>query len=108
AVVSTLIGLARARPVLVAVDDIQWLDPPSAGALDFVARRLDVNPVGLCLSQRVPSRVPLRLERALEARLRRLRIGPLSLGALHQLLRARLGQSFSRPALIRIERISGG
>ena len=33
--------LAEREPVVVAVDDVQWLDPSSAGALAFALRRLD-------------------------------------------------------------------
>ena len=35
-----LATLAERGPVLVAVDDVQWLDPASEGALAFAARRL--------------------------------------------------------------------
>ena len=38
ALVSTLHELSRAHPVLVAIDDVQWLDTPSAGALEFAAK----------------------------------------------------------------------
>jgi DNA-binding CsgD family transcriptional regulator len=37
---------ATARPVLLAVDDLPWLDRVSAGVLGFVARRLAGRPVG--------------------------------------------------------------
>ena len=40
ATTSVMIELATSSPVLVAVDDTQWLDPPSARVLDFAARRL--------------------------------------------------------------------
>ena len=33
-------ALAVREPLLIAIDDVQWLDPPSADALAFVARRL--------------------------------------------------------------------
>lgn len=49
------------------------------------------------------------MERALaDASVERLRVGPLSLAALHGLFRARLGRVFDRPTLVRIERVSGG
>ena len=44
----TLLGEAGGRrPLLVIVDDLQWLDRSSASALGFVARRLASLPVGL-------------------------------------------------------------
>jgi DNA-binding CsgD family transcriptional regulator len=52
---------------------------------------------------------PLGLDRAFPGeRLRRLRLGPLSIGATHRLLRERLGVSFPRPRLLEIHRTSGG
>jgi hypothetical protein len=32
--------LARAAPVLLVIDDVQWLDPPSQAAVGFAVRRL--------------------------------------------------------------------
>src|SRR6266702_3712880 len=46
-------SLAEQRPVLVAVDDVQWLDGPSADALAFAARRFDSMPVALLVARRV-------------------------------------------------------
>ena len=40
ALVGVLAALSEDRPVLVAVDDVQWLDPASGTAIAFVARRL--------------------------------------------------------------------
>lgn len=53
--VATLSLLARAaeeRPVLVAVEDLQWLDRESAAALAFAARRLHYDAVAFVLASR--------------------------------------------------------
>jgi hypothetical protein len=63
--VGLLSALRALGPVLVAVDDAQWLDRPSADALAFAARRLDAEPVGFLAARRSGS--GSGLERALEA-----------------------------------------
>jgi hypothetical protein len=98
---NALRALAVSQPLLVAVDDLQWLDPPSADALAFVARRLGSEAVRFLLAKRPGT--PSALERALEhIGLERLDVGPLSFGATRQLLFKRLGLSVSRQLLRRI------
>jgi hypothetical protein len=46
-VLSLVRRLSRSKPVLLAVDDVQWLDPASAVVLGLVARRLDGTGAGL-------------------------------------------------------------
>lgn len=48
---SMLEALARERPVLVAIDDLQWLDAPSRRVVEYFARRLPPG-VGLLASRR--------------------------------------------------------
>ncbi len=50
AVLSLLSGLARERPVLVVVDDAQWVDEATAHCLGFVARRVRTDPVVVLLT----------------------------------------------------------
>jgi len=102
--------LSERGPVLIAVDDIQWLDPSSSRALAFALRRLDASPVRVLLARRlVEGAHQSELERALGAdRLRQLVVGPLSVGALHRFLRDRLGTSFPRQTLLRLHERSGG
>jgi hypothetical protein len=78
--------LAEDGRVLVAVDDVQWLDPPTALVLEFVARRLAAEPVGLLVAERVAGerQAPLGLGRA-DLEVGRVPLGPLSTGALHRL-----------------------
>ncbi|GAA4261006.1 helix-turn-helix transcriptional regulator [Dactylosporangium darangshiense] len=45
ATLSLLADAAANRPVVVAVDDVQWLDRPTHEALAFVARRVGADPV---------------------------------------------------------------
>jgi DNA-binding CsgD family transcriptional regulator len=100
--------LSADSSVLLAVDDVQWLDSSSSSALAFALRRLDESRLFLLLARRVAENVqPSALERAL-GRVRQLTLGPLSLGAVHQLLRDRLGRPFARQTLLRIHERSGG
>ena len=108
---SVLAHLASSSPVVVAIDDVQWLDGATARVLEFAARRLEGRPVGFLLSLRTPSSnsAPLGLDRSLaDERLERVRVGALSAGALHQLIKARLGCTFSRAALLRIHSATEG
>jgi len=52
---SLLAELARERPVVVAADDLQWLDAPTARLLAFAARRLGGHRVGLLGTSRTPA-----------------------------------------------------
>jgi DNA-binding CsgD family transcriptional regulator len=115
AIAAGLLGALRALaggvPLLVAIDDVQWLDPSSEAALRFAIRRLRDEPVSVLLSMRAESGrpAPLDLERSLPAeRVARIRLGPLSMGAAHHLLRKELGVSFARPLLTRLHETSGG
>jgi DNA-binding CsgD family transcriptional regulator len=109
AVRTALQALAARTPLVLAVDDIQWLDPSSTSALAFALRRMAGDRVLLLLARRLVEGEPPGLERALEAEsVQRLPVGPLSVGALHRFLRDRLGRPFARQTLLRIHETSGG
>lgn len=95
---------------MVAIDDLQWLDRPSARVVDFCARRLGAG-IGLIASRRTgendawsaglagmgdPDRIEVR------------RVRPLGAGDLQRLLRARVRQPLERRWLTRIQEASGG
>lgn len=52
ATLSLLAAAAAERPVLVLVDDLQWLDTSSSEALLFAARRLDAEPLAMLFAER--------------------------------------------------------
>ena len=104
-------ALARQSPMLVGIDDVQWLDHPSERALAFVTRRLTDEPIGLLVTRRVegPAGVPLDFEQALpEGRLLRLRLGPLAPAEVDRLLVARLDAQLPTRSLAHLRRMSGG
>jgi DNA-binding CsgD family transcriptional regulator len=102
--------LGEGGPLVIAVDDVQWLDPASATVLAFALRRVEADSVLVLLARRLGEGAgPTELEQALEEeRVRRLGVGPLSVGALHRLLHDRLDRPFARQTLLRIHERSGG
>ena len=92
--------------MLVALDDIQWLDAGSAIVLAFAWRRLREAPVQLLATWRTGE--PARANLADGGRAQRLHVGPLSIGAVHRLLHARLDLVLARPALRRVHEVAGG
>jgi DNA-binding CsgD family transcriptional regulator len=111
AVRDALVLLARSRPVVLALDDIQWLDRSSADVLATALRRLLREPVRLLATLRsAPDLSPtLDLRQTFDdGRLRLATLEPLELGQLHRLLSARLGLELARPELQELRRISGG
>jgi DNA-binding CsgD family transcriptional regulator len=103
-------ALAIAAPVVLVIDDVQWLDAPTGLAVGFALRRLEAERVGLLCAQRTErpgAGPPLDLDRApFGAEV--LPLGGLSLGALHRLLSTRLGIPLSHPALRRVHAESAG
>lgn len=110
ATVSMLGLLAEERPLILAIDDTQWLDAASRRILEFAIRRLS-GPIGVLAAMRADpgESLPLGLARALpEERVRRVTVGPLSFAAVHHIIRDRVGLSLPRPTLSRIVTVAGG
>ena len=110
AFLTVLTIVSRADPLVIAIDDAQWMDQASKRALEFAFRRLPQR-VGVVVASRVehgPGR-PFDLEQALAPEsFERLVLGPLSLAALHHLIQSRLGLNLSRPMLVRVAEASSG
>ncbi len=111
AVLHVLRAAAAAKPLVVAIDDVPWLDEASTRALDFSIRRLDAGRVGFLLARRTVApdeSLPPWLAAAASDRLTSHEVRPLSVDDTDTLLRARLGLTLSRPVLRRLHAISGG
>jgi DNA-binding CsgD family transcriptional regulator len=107
---SVITKLTDESPVLLAIDDMQWLDTSTAHALAFAARRFPER-VGLLATVRADpesNAAVAWLQLPRPQRIRRVHVGPLTLGALHAVVTERLNRRFSRPTMVRIHQVSGG
>ncbi len=104
-------SLAETSPVMIVIDDLPWLDPPSARILSFVLRRMHREPLRLLAAARTggsDERLPLAVDGVPADMLDRLPVGPLSLGAIREILGTCLGIAPGRSVLVRLHEISGG
>lgn len=107
ALLGTLRSLSSRQPVLVAVDDVQWIDRASDDALAHAARRLGDDPVTFLLARRPGPRSAL--EGALSAdRREQVRVGGISLGATRHVLADRLGLRLPHHVLRRVYDVTLG
>jgi DNA-binding CsgD family transcriptional regulator len=100
AVRNVLRQTALAAPVVVAIDDVQWLDAASARALEFALRRLDADPIAVVATSRHGRTPAVDPTRAVpHPRLRRWTVGRLTRDEVARLLRARLELELAPAAL---------
>ena len=89
------LNLAAERPLLLAVDDLQWCDRPSLRFLAYLARRLEGSPILLAATLRsgeAGTDPTLLGELTGDAAAERLWPGPLSEAGVRDLVRERLGR----------------
>lgn len=108
AALNVIRSLAARTPVVLAVDDVQWLDEASTRVLEYVLRRLADEHVAVVVSVRDKEGDPAPLGLAGQDDLVHIRLGGLSMGALHRMVRSAFGLPLPRPTLIRLQRTSGG
>jgi len=94
-------ALTAGDPLLIAVDDGQWLDSASAEAVAYAARRLDGYPARFLVAKRPRASSLFEREHGPKG-LHRLSLGPLSFGAVQRLLAERLGLRLPRRVLRRV------
>jgi DNA-binding CsgD family transcriptional regulator len=108
AVLELLRGLAAERPVLLVLDDSQWIDEQSAGVLRFVARRLDAVPARVLAAERVAhGATPVRSDLCPPPSVERA-VPPLTQADVADILRSRFGAGVPRHRLERVYAASGG
>ena len=110
AFLSVIERLTDHGPLLLAIDDLQWLDQSTVHVIAFVARRL-AGPVGILATVRTEpdsdggtSWLQLPRPDAIE----RIAVRPLSSRALHTVVRDELGRPIPRAAMARIHQVSAG
>jgi DNA-binding CsgD family transcriptional regulator len=111
AVLTAIRALAAGAPVLLAVDDAQWLDHPSARTLAFVVRRLASTPARVAVVRRSGQATDWigELFRGVpEGRLDEIRLAPIGPGDMSRILRRTLGWAPAWPRIVRITELSGG
>jgi DNA-binding NarL/FixJ family response regulator len=89
--------VAARQPLLVAVDDVQWLDDASLSPILFALRRLKSDNARVLVSRLEGT--PSRLEKGLERGVESLELTGLTIGAIGRLLSERLGLMLSRRQL---------
>jgi DNA-binding CsgD family transcriptional regulator len=110
AFMSVIQALTERSPVLLAIDDVQWLDSSSRAAVEFAIRRMSGR-FGVMVTERTDSDQTVAASWLQVSRpdgIARIRVSPMSLGALHEVISARLGRSLPRPTMVRIAEVSGG
>ena len=126
ATVAAMRAEACDRPLVIAVDDSQWLDQPTARILAFLVRRLGGTRARVVVVRSLGA-LPLHpggdrsgagddpvtwseeLERAMpEGRFERLEVGPVDPSDLSQIMRRALGWAPAWPRVVRIAELSQG
>lgn len=97
------------RPLVIVVDDAQWADDPSLRALSFTMRRLQDDPVLLCIGCRDDGlrRLPAGLVR-LVGDGARVELGPLDRSAVGELAAHAYGRAVPAGAVARLHSHAGG
>ena len=109
-VLAALRALGERDAVVVAVDDLQWLDRETVAALAFAFRRLGDERVRLIAALRRDHgrALPALIESLPPERITRIQIGSLSVGTLHEVIRIHAGRTLPRPVLLRIHELTDG
>ncbi|MCP9275417.1 ATP-binding protein [Mycolicibacterium arenosum] len=107
---TSIVGsMAEQGPLLIAIDDVQWLDASTRAVIGFAARRLKGG-IGILVTERTGgvSHGSTHTWLQMSAGLASLLVRPMPFGTLHAVVQKRLGRSFAKSTMTRIHEISGG
>ena len=107
AVRDVLRALSAIGRVVIAIDDVQWLDASSAQALAFALRRLDDEPVALLATRRAGVDMSVDVATAMGDDREHITVDPLGEAELHRLFRLH-DVKLAPPVIRRVYEISGG
>ena len=111
AVMGAIRTLAEDRPVLIAIDDSQWLDYASSAALAYGIRRFRTEHIGLLLSRRSGLESVLLselLRSPAGERFTSIHVVALGKDELGRVVHEHLGRSLPRPLLVEVHEASAG
>ena len=107
AILRTLRRLTASRPTVLAIDDVQWLDPISVRSLRYALRRLEDQPIAVLATERSGPGDPLGPLLLPVDRTETLTVGALSIEAIRLVVAPVVG-AIPRPALELIQQMSAG
>ena len=103
--------VAASKPLVLAVDDLQWLDPSSARVLEFCARRMRDGHLGILASVRLgkgDADSPALQPAMPGGRLHRLTVGAMPLTELSRVIRSRSDADLPYPVVRRVHTAAAG
>ncbi len=97
-----------AQPLVVVLDDMQWVDAGSAQALRYALRRRHTGRFAVVMARRAGYEDAVVGGISASSGVEVMEVSPLSLGAIKVILAERLGVRLPLPQLIRLHEVSGG
>lgn len=102
--------LARQRPIVVGIDDAQWMDQPSQRVLAFVVRRLRTERVGFLIATRAARENSILddVEQDAGVRVVEQQVVALDTGQVDTIVRERVGDALSPREVQKLHEMAGG